>query len=228
MRRGGTARRPFSNPDWYRVKYSLAAERVNWALADDRERRRQLDMAKAESRALLSEIDRRLRMPRAWGLRAINDRVGPELDRFLQGHLKPGLLVLFAGIELAKDGARAGESKASAGILRLNQLERLIQAGAPLDPLLIVHVVEAGYREPSAGLSYNLACFYSQAEDSDGALIHLRSTIELTPPSSWSRLRAEIERDPVLKPLHGKLDDLFGNPLEQAVKKKGRSRHFRI
>lgn len=169
MRGRRATRPPFSNPDWYRVKYSLAAERVNWALADDRERRRQLDVAKAESRVLLSEINRWLRRPKSWGLRGVKEeRAVRELARFLQDHLKPSLLVLFAGIELAKDGRWAGESKVSAAIPKLSRLELLIQAGAPLDPLLIVHAVEAGCREPSAGLSYNFACFYSQASDLKG------------------------------------------------------------
>lgn len=221
-------RPPFSNPDWYRVKYSLAAERVNWALADDGERRRQLAVAKAESRALLGEIDRRLRRPRAWGLRAINDRAGRELDLFLQEYLRPSLFVLLAGIELAIAGVSAGGWKAGAKPLNLRQLDSQIRAGASLDPRLIVCAVEAGRREPSAGLSYNLACFYSQAGESDRALAYLRSTIELTPPSSWSRLRAEVERDPVLKSLRGKLDDLFENPLGQSAKKKGKTLRFWI
>jgi tetratricopeptide (TPR) repeat protein len=202
-----------SNPDWYRIKYSLAAERVNWALADGGVRGVQLARAAAETWWLLNAVDRRLGRPKSWGLRAVQDDAGRALDAFLRWHLKPCLLVLLAAIELERSRSDGREPPADSESRAIGQLEGEIRKGEAVDPFLTVQAVEASYRELSPGLSYNLACFYAQAGDSPRAVAHLHEAVEGTPPSAWPRLRAEVERDPVLEPVRGALGDLFEDPL---------------
>jgi tetratricopeptide (TPR) repeat protein len=193
-------RPPTSNPDWYRVRYGIAVERLNWALARDEDRDGLLNAAREDSVALLEAIDRRLGRRRGWGLRAWRDRLGRELDSFLRLHLKPSLLILLAGIDLAR--LREVESE-----------EASFQALGAVNPIALARSVEEGSKAPSAGLSYNLACFYSQAGLLPLALEHLRHAIELTPPSAWSRLRTEIQNDPVLRNMAEYSNALFEDPL---------------
>jgi hypothetical protein len=222
-------RRHLSNPDWYRIRYSLAAERVNWALADGGARGVQLLAAEIEAWDLLSAINRWLGRPKSWGLRAIRDDSGPALDAFLRDPLKPSLLVLLAGIELARYSAWEEQEPAQeGGAEALGQFEEQILSGAAVDPFLMVQAVEASYREPSPGILYNLACFHAQAGNSSRALESLGKTVEATPPSAWPRLRAEIESDPMFGSIRREASDLFEDPVKYRAKQPARRRHFRI
>jgi len=223
-------RRHLSNPDWYRIRYSLAAERVNWALADGGVRGVQLLAAKIEARDLLGAINRRLGRPKSWGLRAIRDDAGPALDAFLRDPLKPSLLVLLAGIELARSGSAWEEQEPAqgGGAEALGQFEEQILSETAVDPFPMVQAVEASCREPSPGISYNLACFHAQAGNSSRALENLAKTVEATPPSAWPRLRAEIESDPMFGSIRRDAPDFFEDPVKYRPKQQARRRHFRI
>ncbi len=200
-----------SNPDWYRVKYSLATERVNWALVEKKES--QMARAEGEARSLLTAVhDRLLRE------QGNDDDAEPALNAFLGDHLKPSLLVLFAGIELSKFDEGRKVSTPNAESEDLDRLEDRIRTGGEVDPFLLVEEVVASYKRPSPGLSYNLACFYAQAGDWRSALEHLRGTVESTPPSAWPRLRAEIEHDPMFAPLRGEVESLFRDEPAPAAK----------
>jgi tetratricopeptide (TPR) repeat protein len=191
-----------SNPDWYRVKYSLATQRVNWALVEKKEA--QMARGEDEARSLLTTVHDRLSREREDG-----DDAERALDAFLDDDLKPSLLVLFAGIELSKSDRSRTVSTPNDESEDLDRLEERIRTGERVDPFLLVEKVVAKYKRPSPGLSYNLACFYAQAGDPRSALQHLHKTVEATPPSAWPQLRAEIEHDPMLTQLRGKVENLF-------------------
>jgi hypothetical protein len=222
--------RPPSNPDWYRVKYSLATERLNRALAAGDELPAQLKKAEVETRELLKAIVRWLRRPKQWGLRAIRDSAGREMDSFLRDHLQPSALVLLAGIELEQAKAAGGKPNPNAATLELGELRAQICEGAAVDPFVIVRTVEAHWEEPPVGISYNLACFQAQAGLPRIAVERLRDCVEATAPSTWPQLRARAESDPALEPVRGELDDLFvDDPLGSGAKKrKSRTWHFRL
>lgn len=106
-----------TDPDWYRIKYSLASERFNWADVMQRERDIEQvkrapgegEQAKQEAQELFTAIRRRLkgRKWRSWrrwfAVRRRTKRrfaALEKLDDFLDTEFEPAVLVLLAGIEL--------------------------------------------------------------------------------------------------------------------------------
>lgn len=216
---------PVRNPDWYRVKYSLAAECLNWALAEGGVGGQQLVDANRETRELLAVVDRRLHRRRGWGRKARRE-ADPRLDAFLGGHVKPGALILLAGIELVVRGA-GEERTVEVQDLSLDEVERQIEKGARVDPFAIVRRVEAHWEPLPPAISYNLACFFMQAGWAPEALRHLTDCVEGTAPSFRPLLQAQLEGDPLLGPLLEMSDEtLFDEPVKRLVDRQ-KDRHRR-
>lgn len=210
---------PQRNPDWYRVKYSLAAESFNAAyvaeqyeprssVMDEDEARaaraKSIADAEEEARELLGAIRSRLHGDRGWGLkrRRQDDR---GLDDFLSAHLEPSAFVLLAGIELFKRGRE--QSRLQGDIERFDDLEARLAAGRDINPYALVSYVAANWEPLPASISFNLACFYAQAsrlrDEGEVDLFfaaqrYLRHCVEVTAPSERNRLRDEVGSDPVL------------------------------
>jgi tetratricopeptide (TPR) repeat protein len=206
-----------TDPDWYRIKYSLTSERFNCAEAT--RRWREVEQARQDARELLIAIRKRLKEKNSsrW-MRCLPRRQRTKrrlaalrkLDDFLDTEFEPAVLVLLAGIELFEQ-SRGGGAQDEPEQGSLEEMRELIAAGKPVSPFALVRKVERPRAEPVPELSFNLACFYSQAwraegspEDSDllkRARIYTRSCLDETAPSEWGRLYWEIKTDPFLEPV---------------------------
>jgi len=233
---------PQQNPDWYRVKYSLAAESFNAAyvaaLEEPRSslvfegevrsaRAESIAAAEGETRGLLGAINGRLHRNRGWGIgrRRQDDR---GLDDFLRSHLRPSALVLLAGVELFKRGREESRLQGDVEEWCLEDLEARVDGGQDFNPYALVSRVAARWEPLPASISFNLACFYTQAwhlndDDEDDLLMaaqrYLRRCVEATAPSERDRLRGEIGSDPVLDRLEQWADiTLFLSESEKSVR----------
>lgn len=208
-----------TDPDWYRIKYSLASERFNCAEAT--RRWREVEQAKRDTRELFIAICRRLteKKPRSW-TRWLPRRQRTKrrfaalrkLDDFLGAEFEPAVLVLLAGIELFEQSSEVrAQDEPEWG--SLDELRELVAAGQPVNPFALVGKAERPRAGPVPEVSFNLACFYSQAWRAEGSLedshllkrafIYTRSCLDETAPSERNRLYWEIETDPFLEPVQG-------------------------
>jgi tetratricopeptide (TPR) repeat protein len=208
-----------TDPDWYRIKYSLASERFNCAEAT--QRWREVEQAKLDARELFIAIRRRLKerkssARRRWLPKRQRTRrrlaALRRLDDFLETQFEPAVLVLLAGIELSEQsrGSRAQDEPERGS---LDELRELVAAGKPVSPFTLVSRVERPRAGPVPELSFNLACFYSQAWQAEGSpvgsyllervRIYTLSCLDDTAPSERDRLYWEIETDPFLEPVQG-------------------------
>jgi len=206
-----------TDPDWYRIKYSLASERFN--CADAMQQWSDIEQAKQEARELHVAIRKRLNGKKSSGSRDWLPRrqrtkrqlaALQKLDDFLATEFEPAVLVLLAGIELFEQ-SREARAHDEPGQRSLAELLELVKAGEPLSPFALVNQVERHWTPPAPELSFNLACFYSQAwqmeESPEGSYLldrardYTRRCLDDTAPSERGRLYWEIETDPFLEPV---------------------------
>lgn len=187
---------PHSNPDWFRVKYSVAATCVNWALSEEASPQdERLQEAEKELRELLRVIGEGC--GRSWWAKR---RADPWLEDFLRQQVAPSALVLFAGIALAKGVTEPGPELEGS----IESVVKEIGAGGMFNPFFIVNLIEESVEESdellAADVSYNLACFYGQSEQHlERSWAHLRDSFETTPLPMLSLRRTQAARDPVLQ-----------------------------
>lgn len=175
-----------ANPDWYRVKFALAAEYTNWALDGEREEDdvKRLERASAAVEELQLAIaaalrtsprKRRGRRPRPTALQALLlEQIGPSVE------------LLSAGIRLAwvRLGT-LGPGAADDAVAYSRAVAERVKATGPHDP----------------DVEYNLACVYVQGGALDDSKEHLRAAVERTNPSARRFLLERIATDPVLEPV---------------------------
>jgi hypothetical protein len=191
---------PHSNPDWYRVKYTLAAEYANWSMEPKEARPASLVNAEREARELLGAAWSKLEgdQEASGGVRGTRNLA---LDDMLRRTVVPSALILLAGVLLAEQGGDETARKTEhAGKLDPAQVRNLVVSGKSVSPFSIVELVES---QPSLSRDtlYNLACFYAQAGDFDLAIEHLRSVLRDAPASGRRVLVGQMQRDPVLRPV---------------------------
>lgn len=202
-----------TDPDWFRIKYSLASERFN--CADLTGRSRDVGRAKEEARELFAAIRERLEVRSESNWHESRRRLAAleKLDNFLEEEFEPAVLVLLAGIELS-ERARGAGARDKSERKSLDELRELVVAGKPVSPFALVARVEERWPAPAPELSFNLACFYVQewqVEEEPGggdyrlarAIEYTRRCLDDTAPSERLRLRWEIKTDPFLWPVRG-------------------------
>ena len=193
--------RATENPDWYRIKYQLAALYTNWAadsepgLNKDRRAARAADDARALAITTLDVLARlgkdgggQWTAPRAY--------VRDTLQPFLEGTIEPSLLTLLAGTAspLAPrpagwPGERPTREEISASL-----------AADRIDPWQLIAYVELGPNRPPE-TQFNLACFYTRAGDLTTASKRLLRAVRETQLQERQRLVDVALIDPVLRPL---------------------------
>jgi hypothetical protein len=151
---------PDRNPDWYRIRYQLAALYLNEATAgwvppdapkeaavDDRRR-----LALTETKDLAAET-------------AKNIEDFASIDRylveFLQTTVEPSLLVLLAGALLFDSAAQDRPSERGKPPSTHAELMTLL-AGERINPWALIEYVQPHY-DLAPRVLYNLACFYARA-----------------------------------------------------------------
>jgi tetratricopeptide (TPR) repeat protein len=201
---------PDENPDWYRIKYQVAALYSNWALEsegvrkDDRARRAAAD-AKQLAEVTLDTLARLHKGGRAQGT-APREYLQATLRPFLEGTIEPSVLALLAGTVSPlqarpadwppPDGPTREEIRAS---LEANELD----PSKPIDPWQLIAHVEKGPKRPPE-TQFNLACFYTSAGDLTTASRRLIQAVRQTQRQERQRLVDVALLDPVLGPLFEK------------------------
>ena len=193
--------RPTDNPDWYRIKYQLAALYTNWAADSEpgmnRDRRAQRAAAEAKELAIvtLAAIDS-LKNPRGGRRAAPRAYLTDTLRPFLEGTIEPSLLTLLAGTVSPLPPRPTGWP----GERPTREDIRASLAADPIDPWQLISYVEQGPNRPPE-TQFNLACFYTRAGDLTVASKRLLRAVRETQHQERQRLVDVALMDPVLSPL---------------------------
>jgi hypothetical protein len=176
------------NPDWYRTKYNLASERLNWAASGDAPRRaKRLELARECARELLARVEE------TFDDRQRGHRPDAELRDFVVGDIRPKAELLLAEIEVAErkgaaepdqpdgEGGEDGGGEPAAVATTASTVETVLET-APDTP----------------ELNYSIARLYAQAQARDLARKYLDLAVDKTEPNELQALAHRIVRDPVL------------------------------
>jgi tetratricopeptide (TPR) repeat protein len=205
---------PAENPDWYRIKYQLAALYTNWAAASEPgpNRDARADRAALEAKALandtLAELSS-LANPKRHRGGAPTTYLTDTLRPFLEGTIEPCVLALLAGaVPLGKRPDEAPDDRRP----EREDIRASLRADT-IEPWDLIAYVEMGpHRPPEA--QYNLACFYTRAGDLTTASRRLLRAVRETQRQERQRLIDATLRDPVLTPLLEKRPGLKGKLYE--------------
>jgi hypothetical protein len=189
------------NPDWYRIKYQIAALYTNWAADSepgtnrDKRARRAAEEAKALAGTTLEVIVRPPKRARGQGS-VPKAYLTNTLLPFLEGTIEPSVLTLLASTvsPLPKrpagwPGARPTREELSAAV-----------ASGVIDSWQLIAYVEFGPNRPPE-TQFNLACFYTRAGDLSTATKRLLRAVRETQRQERQRLVDVALMDPVLRPL---------------------------
>jgi tetratricopeptide (TPR) repeat protein len=191
---------PDENPDWYRIKYQIAALYTNWAVDGepganrDRRAARAAQEAKALAATTFDVLARLDKSGRAQG-KAPRAYLQDTLRPFLAGTIEPSAVTLLAGsVSLPPrpdgwPGERPTRDVISASV-----------AADRIDPWQLIAYVEKGPHRPPE-TQFNLACFYTRAGDLTTASRRLLRSVRETQRPERQRLVDVALLDPVLRPL---------------------------
>jgi tetratricopeptide (TPR) repeat protein len=192
---------PDENPDWYRIKYQIAALFANWAVEsegikkDDRARR-----AATEARGLadttLDTLARLATGGRGQG-KAPKGYLQATLRPFLEGTIESSVLALLAStvspLPEPPDGWPPHDRPSRDDV-------RASLAANEIDTWQLIAYVENGPNRPPE-TQFNLACFYTRAGDLTTASKRLLQAVRETQRQERQRLVDVALVDPVLSPL---------------------------
>lgn len=178
------------NPDWYRTKYNLVSELVNWATSGDTTTRAErLAAARRYAQDLLAQIEMTL------GDRQRGRRPDAELCDFIADDVRPNTKLLLAQIEVAEQEGVAERERQNGEGDEGGEVESSATAGA--EPESTVETVLETAPNTSE-LNYSIARLYALAQASDLARKYLDIAVDKAEPNEWQALAHRIVRDPVL------------------------------
>jgi tetratricopeptide (TPR) repeat protein len=201
---------PDENPDWYRIKYQIAALYTNWAAESEGIKKAQrTDRAATEAKRLaITTLDTLARLGkggRGQG-RASRGYLQTTLRPFLEGTIEPSVLALLAGTVCPlpePPDAWPPSDRPSREDLSASLAASQLDPSTPLDPWQLIAYVERGpNRAPET--QFNLACFYTRAGDLTTAAKRLLQAVRETQRQERQRLVDVALLDPVLSPLFAK------------------------
>lgn len=191
---------PKLNPDWYRVKYNLAALHANWA--SDRE---QGELARR--RGLQRQSHEEARTLAVTALQVLRSGAGgPDLRRLLERSTLPATLILFAGTIPEEKPQRGPAGEEAAEPLSRDRLSSLLEAGELTATQALAFV--AGIPRLEGRVVYNLACAHTQHGRFTAAAEALVQAIASAPRRQRNRLVSWALEDPSLEPLLVEAPDL--------------------
>jgi tetratricopeptide (TPR) repeat protein len=205
---------PAENPDWYRIKYQLAALYTNWAAASEPGSKRdaRADRAALEAKALASDTLAELSSlanPKRHRGGAPTTYLTGTLRPFLEGTIEPCVLTLLAGaVPLKERGDESPDDRRP----RREEVHASLRADT-IEPWDLIAYVELGSNRPPEA-QYNLACFYTRVGDLTTASRRLLRAVRETQRQERQRLIDATLRDPVLTPLLEKRPGLKGKLYE--------------
>jgi len=227
-------------PDWYRVKYSVAALHANTAaqllasaavLGQSAEAERTLaesrkesvkatghawDLARTSAMTIRELEVGLLDDPRAWWrrTRALSSPERAGLIAFLGKTMEPPAFVLLAGLLSSQEPSRMTDQPAIDHEALARTLDRA-EPDSSLDPqVLISYVEKLQPREPRT--DYNLACLYVSRGDLPKAAERLRQSIDSTPVQQRPRMIDRALKDPTL----GMWQTEVGKELKEELEKE--------
>jgi len=204
--------KPDENPDWYRIKYQIAALYTNWALkGDESNQKNRADRAEKEAKGLaIKTLDKLIDLAnkgRKQG-QAPKPYLQSTLRPFLKGTIEPSALTLLAGTvsplpERPEDWPIKPPTREEVrAMLAANQSD----PSNNIDPWQLIAYVEQGSACPPE-TQFNLACFYTRAGDLTKAAKSLIRAVRETERQERQRLvdvavgNGVLKGDPVLEPL---------------------------
>jgi tetratricopeptide (TPR) repeat protein len=204
---------PDENPDWYRIKYQIAALYSNWAVDSEGIKKVQrADRAAAEVKELaIATLDMLARLEKGGRGQGKSPRAYMQdtLRPFLTGTIEPSVLTLLAGTVCPLGeppdgwpGERPTREAVSASL-----------AANKIDPWQLIAYVEKGPNRPPE-TQFNLACFYTRAGDLTTASRRLLHAVRETQRQERQRLVDVALLDPVLRPLLDKRPGIKGKLYE--------------
>ena len=193
------------NPDWYRIKYALAAHFANESIAVKggqlQVEEKWLDEGSELCEELLGTCWSTVEKHQWRWLGLVPQKDVSPLVRFLQGTVEPLVLTLWAGIALAKN-QRRGNTRT----LIVASGSRLRGRRKRLSPGEVLGAVVEAFPEPSTALAYNLACL-AMINESSGRAVNF-ATIAVLRERSTKRasLLKVIAADPILGEIVDQVD----------------------
>lgn len=199
------------NPDWYRVKYQIAALFANWAALtpEGPPRTLRLERATREARALARTTLARLQdLPDRARRKSADEFLADTLKPFLAGTISPSVLALVASTAAPTlPPAPAGELPSpptAEGLLAALGTPPDSEGPLPeLDPWPFIAFIE-GETSRAPAKFFNLACFYTRIWDLTTAAQRLQTAVRETSPRERQALIDVAAEDPVLAPLQAK------------------------
>lgn len=192
---------PHDNPDWYRIKYQFAALYSNWATetelgpTKDKRAKQAADEAKALAITTLDALTNLAQGGRGQDS-APREYLRGTLRPFLEGTIEPSLLTLVAGTV----SPLPARPEASPTERPTRETVSASLAANQIDPWQLISYVEKGTSRPPATL-FNLACFYTRAQDFTMASKLLLGAVRETQRQERQSLVNVAMSDPGLKPL---------------------------
>jgi tetratricopeptide (TPR) repeat protein len=203
------------NPDWYRIRYQLAALYTNWAAGTPAgpQRDGRASQAVGEATELARQVLQMISKPPSPGIRESVPAgfVNETLQPFLEGTIEPSALVLVA---CTVDPIPAAPRQTPDGRPKRAEILTALDA-TPIDPWPLITYVEMGEnRTPNA--LFDLACFYASTGDVTKAVKRLQAAVRDTLVPERKGLIDVARRDPTLTSLRdarpgliAKLEKLF-------------------
>ena len=217
------------DPDWYRIKYTLAALHTNWAASlSDPEGRKAHTQTSAElaKQLAMQTLGTLGDIPQPTARKTARMFQEKTLKPFLEGTIEPSALVLAASTAideaaLEPNGQRPrapqtlepsdnGTGGVTPGepahplpdlvVEAKREAARKALAAKPVDPWPLVAFVEEAPSRPPAGL-FNLACFYTRVRDFATAADRLILAVREVSPPEREGLIETARTDPTLAPL---------------------------
>jgi tetratricopeptide (TPR) repeat protein len=197
---------PDENPDWYRIKYQVAALYTNWAVDSEgiKKENRAERAATAAMELATKTLDMLARLakggrgqgkaPRAY----LQDTLRP----FLEGTIEPSALTLLAGTvsPLPERSAQWPGERPTREAVTASLAANGRDPSNKIDPWQLIAYVERGPNRPPE-TQFNLACFYTRAGDLTTASRRLLRSVRETQRQERQRLVDVALIDPVLRPL---------------------------
>ena len=192
---------PIENPDWFRIKYQVAALYTNWA-ADSEPGTNQIkraERASTEAKNLAAKaLEAIIRLTKVGRHQRLASRAYLQgtLRPFLEGTIEPSALTLLAGT-VSPLPARPADPPS--GRPARQEILASLKANR-IDPWQLISYVETGPHRPPE-TQFNLACFYTRIGDLTTAARRLLRAVRETQRQERQRLVTAALGDPVLSPL---------------------------
>jgi tetratricopeptide (TPR) repeat protein len=206
---------PQLNPDWYRIRYQLAALYTNWTAATPAgvQHDNRAKLATEEATGLATDTLHAISEPQGGGILDSTPKgfVDETLQPFLEGTIEPSVLVLVA---CTVDPVPASPAERPASRPTRSEILEVL-AKTPIDPWPLIAYVEMGNTKTPNAL-FDLACFYASADDIATGVDRLMDAVRDTLGPERKGLIDVAQRDPTLKSLRDtrpglipKLEKLF-------------------